>query len=421
MRVPRVLFGTMSAIEAFVALYVGFFFAYSLYEVNRGVTRHRVLELSGVSSEKLVPSLSKMGKLVINENYRGIWIDRTSLPTSRKECSELTERLAELDINAIFPETFARTAAVCFDSQIAPHDDSYNDGNDMLAILIEEAHARGIEVHAWCWCMCAGTAYRPGPKVLENDDWLGLNMGGRKVSKTGTFWLCPHSKPALNYLKSVFVELAQRYNIDGINMDYIRVEENHKEPYCMCDTCRDKYFAYADAKRTVSWPPRPRDPSFLRWRVGMLDSFVEDVSDTVRSVKPDIKVSACVLPLARQAKRLEGQNWRAWLTDGYLDFACALTYTDKPHRNKKWNSVVSGHREDGLDLIPSLGLHLCKTRGELAALMLADSMAAKLGGVMLFSLRDIPPAVERTLQTGTFDPSKRVAMGKIKKIISPKI
>ena len=413
MRMPRIFNGTISIVDALVAIYIGFFLSFSIYETDRGVCRHRILAAVASAPLKAIDdhvsqSLAAVGRIFVGDDCKGVWIDRSSLPQNKRECVELLDRLKELGVTAIFPESFARTAAVCFNSSIAPHDSCFHPKVDLLKIMIEEAHARGIEVHAWCWCLNAGTAYRPGPKVMENPDWLGINLAGTTYSKTGTFWLCPHNK-GLPYLKSVFLELATKYDLDGINLDYIRLEENHKAPYCICDTCRDKYFAWVDEDKSAVWPPSPRDPNYLRWRSGLLDGFVGSVAKEVREIRPSIAVSACVLPLAKQAKRLEAQNWRAWLTEGYLDFACALTYTNRPHRNKRWNDIIAGHRQQGLQLIPSVGLHLCKEKEDIAATMISDCLKRELGGVMLFSLRDIPPAVEKTLQTGQFVADTEVA------------
>ena len=399
--------GSISFTKAFVAVYLGFFLSFSLYELNEGISRKEILSESAAKDTRLPESIEQMasvGRVFAGEQCKGTWIDRSSLPQNRSEAIELLDRLSELGVNAIFPETFSRTAAVCYESSVAPLDESFHPDEDLLEILIEEAHLRGIEVHAWCWCLCSGTAYRPGPMVMRHPSWLGVNMDGNRFSRSGSFWLCPHGE-GMHYLKKALLELARNYDLDGINLDYIRVEENDKAPFCMCSKCRASYFDYVDGNRTVIWPPSPRNPTYLRWRSGLLDGFVGSLSRELRQVNPNLAVSACVLPLARKARLLEGQNWQAWLTEGYLDFACALTYTSNPKRSKRWNEVIAAHRRQGYQLLPSLGLHLCKEKEANAAKMLANCLDSDLGGVMLFSLRDIPPLIEKTLQTKEFKAS----------------
>jgi len=401
----------LSLIQTAAALYVGFCLSFSVYELGNGPS-YRSWSIQRTERRLISPVRpSSLGSPILraaltgvhsppsaNPNLRGVWIDRTTLPETRAECRALIARLSGIGINAIFPEVFARTAAVCYPSERVPADSMFNTGEDILGALCEEAHARGIQVHAWCWCMVAGTAYHPGPKASKHTDWLGVNLDGVRVSNTGTFWWCPSNQQALDYVKSALTELAQRYPLDGINLDYIRVEENDRAPYCMCNKCRDRYHAFLGKRPDVLWPPQPRNRDYLRFRQGMLDSFVADLSSAIKTARPGIALSACVIPIARKARLLDAQNWEGWLTEGYLDFACALTYTNRIQRSKRLYDVIASHRKRGLSILPSIGLHLCRTREELAAGLLTACIDSRLGGFMLFSLKDLPPAVERTLQ-----------------------
>ena len=288
--------------------------------------------------------------------------------------------------------------AVCFNSKVAPPDEGFNKGNDLLTILIDEAHKKNIEVHGWVWCMCAGTAWRPGKKVINNSHWLAVNLQGKMVSNSGSFWLCPQSAGGDKYLLDVFSELVSNYDLDGINLDYIRVEENEKNPFCMCSRCRKNWFSWVDRGQKAVWPPATRSDDYLRWREGLLDAFMEKVARRVRHLNRRVAISACVLPLENRAKRLESQHWGAWFTEGYLDFACGLTYTDRIYRKKKWNALIGRYNNSGMRILPSVGLHLCKDNPLRGAALLSESLKANLGGVMLFSLRDLTPPAEDILR-----------------------
>jgi len=349
-----------------------------------------------VNSEKTF-TINSVKNIKTGKNCKGVWIDRTSLPLNRKECEELISKVASMGMTAIFPEVFSRTVAVCYNSSVAPHDQAFNHGNDILKVLIEEAHKQKIEVHGWCWCMCAGTAWKPGQKVIEKSHWLATNLQGKMVSQTGSFWLCPLSKGGNQYLIDVFSELVSNYDLDGINLDYIRVEENDKAPFCMCSRCRKSWFSWVSKNKTAVWPPPPRSPQYLQWKEGLLDGFMGKVAHHIGRLNKKAALSACILPLENRAKRLEAQHWKAWFTEGYLDFACALTYTDRLYRKRKWNELLKEYKESKMRIFPSVGLHLCKENPHRALALINASEKANLGGVMLFSLRDITSKVEKAL------------------------
>ena len=87
---------------------------------------------------------------------------------------------------------------------------------DPLAILLEEAHTRGLELEAWVnpYRLQAGgvpQSLSPDGIAAQHPDWVrSVNDG---------LWLCPALPEVQQYVADGVRELCQKYEIDGIHFD----------------------------------------------------------------------------------------------------------------------------------------------------------------------------------------------------------
>src|ERR1051326_7086593 len=115
-------------------------------------------------------------------------------------------------------------------SSILPWSTRVNSTFDPLAYLCQQAHANGIEVHAW-WGGRGGGPYRvssvwppPGNTTLANHpEWFMVpranSEGNASVTLDGSYLLDMGSPDAQEYIISIVRELVTNYPIDGINWD----------------------------------------------------------------------------------------------------------------------------------------------------------------------------------------------------------
>lgn len=92
-------------------------------------------------------------------------------------------------------------------------------GYDPLQFAIEEAHKRGIEVHAWmnpyrinASASDGGDYYAPGHVYLEHPEWALEYPDGKKI-------LNPGIPEVMSYLGKIVEDVAANYNVDGIHFD----------------------------------------------------------------------------------------------------------------------------------------------------------------------------------------------------------
>jgi uncharacterized lipoprotein YddW (UPF0748 family) len=124
------------------------------------------------------------------------------------------------------------------------------------------------------------------------------------------------------------VEVARKYEVDGIHFDYIRYPDGD---HCFCTGCRERFERSAGV-RFKSWPHDALpggalQPQWIEWRRGNITAVVKGVSQQARAVKPGIKISAAVFPNWDRDRDSIGQDWTLWCEKGYLDFVCPMDYT----------------------------------------------------------------------------------------------
>jgi len=83
-----------------------------------------------------------------------------------------------------------------------------------LSFAIEEAHKRGLELHAWFNPYRAGTSrseeYAPNHISVQRPD---LVVEGRRM------WMDPGEEDVRKHSLEVMIDVVKRYNIDAVHMD----------------------------------------------------------------------------------------------------------------------------------------------------------------------------------------------------------
>ncbi|GIV59512.1 MAG: hypothetical protein KatS3mg043_0601 [Rhodothermaceae bacterium] len=166
------------------------------------------------------------------EEFRGTWIatvynldwPRSTSPTAQQsELIALLDELKTAGINAVFFQV--RSAADAFyassyepwsawltGEQGRPPEPFY----DPLAFAIEEAHKRGMELHAWInpfRAVTGDTPLAPNHIAVTHPEWLlSFDGGNLKI-------LNPGIPDVRSYIADVIMDIVTRYDVDGIHYD----------------------------------------------------------------------------------------------------------------------------------------------------------------------------------------------------------
>ena len=268
---------------------------------------------------------------------RGIWMDRNSIPKTEQGIREMIRSYAKAGINLVHPEVIFNGYA-SYKSNILPRKDLYP-GIDMLAILIDESHKHGIEVHPWVWVFRTGNAADKGGVLPAHPDWAMLDRRGKEHTDSDSYWLSPAIPGVRKLLLSAYAELAGKYPVDGIELDYVRYPSpNHGyERYA-----RDKFRLLHGVDPIDIEPFTQQVVEWHMWREEQINSFVRQASELLRTIRPGLVVSSAVASHPDQARLNYLQHWRHWAENKWVDFLSPMDYTanNENFRNRVTDSYV---------------------------------------------------------------------------------
>ena len=191
-------------------------------------------------------------------------------------------------------------------------------GWDVLAFLIEEAHARGIEVHAWLnpYRVSTGTTSKESQLALLHDDNFAKQHPELVISdNAGKLILNPGEPQVQAYITNVIRELIANYDIDGIHFD------DYFYSYNGTDDAQD-----ADTYNKTKLEGQSLDD----WRRENINIIIEDIFNSIEThnTNNDKNVKFGISPFG---------IWKSGGVDGSNSATYALqSYSDQYADSKKW-------------------------------------------------------------------------------------
>ncbi len=259
------------------------------------------------------PSPAIEGRAVWNHSgtgaYPGDW-DRSA------------RELAEAGVNMILPNMLWGGLAH-YESDLLPRSAAFREHGDQVAQCVEAARRHGLSVHVWKVNYNLSNAPREFVERMHREGRTQVSVSGEQHR-----WLCPsHPENQRLELESM-LEVARKYDVDGLHFDYIRYPGAE---YCFCDGCRERFEADSGEK-VENWPADchrgPRAEEYTDWRCDQITALVAAVHREAKALRPDLAVSAAVFPSYPSSRRSVLQDWALWVEAGYLDFLCPMDYTD---------------------------------------------------------------------------------------------
>jgi len=265
-----------------------------------------------------------------------LWVVRWSLTDSAK-VERAVARAREIGVKGLLAQVVGRGDAY-YRSDVLPRaEDLAGTEFDPLGFLIDRAHAAGLEVHAWVNCMLVWSQPRrprdPRHVVNAHPEWIArlkngrpmTSLSGRQLRRLGVegVFLSPALPGVRAWLGSVVKEIASRYAVDGVQLDYIRlpgVELGGESGAAAADE------ATAPARARRGPPPaRARTPR-TEAECAQVAAVVGEVRDSLAGVRSGLPLTAAVIADTVAAVRTNAQRWTAWLREGLIDRAFTMCY-----------------------------------------------------------------------------------------------
>jgi uncharacterized lipoprotein YddW (UPF0748 family) len=318
----------------------------------------------------LVPSTdaqktSTAGVSAPNE-VRALWVVRTTL-TSPDKIRTMVSAAAGNGFNTLIVQVRGRGDAY-YKSRVEPRAIDLKDQPadfDPLAMTLEEAHKRGLKVHAWLntsllanldalpsdpnhvynkhpeWLAVpkpvAAELYNVRPtdpsyrqKIVE---WSKANRAELEGIYTG-----PANPKVRQHIYNIWMDVLKHYPVDGIHFDYVRLAS---PDFDYSKTSLTNFNKWLLPQLTVEQRKQLKESSktnplaatdlhaakFADFQRAQITSLVERIYHAVKKHNSNVMVSAAVFANDENAYTRRFQDWRRWLQMGILDVACPMAYS----------------------------------------------------------------------------------------------
>lgn len=215
---------------------------------------------------------------------------------------------------------------------------------DPLAWIIEEAHNRGMELHAWINPYRAKTASTTEMAVTHQY----IQHPERFFSYGDLIIFHPSMQENRDYICSVVADIVSRYDIDGLHID-------------------DYFYPYPEAGLSI-----PDESYFLSdqrgfsnindWRRNNVDLLIEQMQATIRSIKPWVKFGVSPFGIYHNSSSTDDvpgsatrglQNYDDlyadvlnWINNGWIDYCVPQLYWELGHPTADYEVLINWWAEN---------------------------------------------------------------------------
>jgi len=292
--------------------------------------------------------------------------------------------LAAANFNAAFPYV-ASGAAAYYPSSVLPECRDGVEG-DPVAEMVRWGKEYGVQVHPRVLGFFTMGAPDEVRATLKKQGRLARSPKG-----TDRNWLCPSNHENRLRIIQTVLELATKYPVDGVQFDYLRYAWKDE---CVCPTCRE-HFQADTGIHVDSWPSQVLTGSlrqeFLDWRREQVTSLLRTVRQKLKEKAPNCKLSAAVFINWESHRDTFGQDWKAWIDEGLVDFVCPMTYTGDLDKFRGWVEKQERWAGDKVPVAMGIGplanpAHPIDPQGVLDEIQIARQLGCE--GFVLFNYQE---------------------------------
>ncbi|GAB4084137.1 glycoside hydrolase family 10 protein [Myceligenerans cantabricum] len=328
------------------------------------------------------------------EQWRSLWVDAFNEGIyTPAEAQELVDEASATNVNALIVQTARRYDCFC-NRALYPRTDATVDPApyDPLDEIIARAHDAGIEVHAWVtvntmWNLPDGPPSSPdhiftthGPDAEGDDRWISKMADGREVVNDRVY-LDPGHPDAVDYVDAAISSIATEYDVDGINLDYIRYPDLSSTPEYSEWGYNDVAVARFQAATGRTDVPAPDDAEWSQWRRDQVTGLVRRLYLSLWEIDPSLRLSMDAITYGHGPDAVGGwestrayaevlQDWAGWLDEGIMDTAVTMNYKrdhdpDQALMFEEWSEFLADHQA-GRQAVNGPALYLNSLPGNVA-------------------------------------------------------
>lgn len=296
-----------------------------------------------------------------NDEFRATWVitwhhinSAWTAEQNKAQVRKILDNHKKANMNAVLWQC-RQSGTAYYDSDYEPwgYYAGYSyPGYDPLEYAIEEAHKRGLELHAW-FNVFQTSSTHPGTPAAEHPDWICRDRYGNPMTAYRS--VSPGLEAVREYTINVAMEIVRNYDIDGLHLDYVRwneyttskqsqefaklVEEERLLDGMITDAQIEDLIKNQENRYLydINHPYSAGIPegfeSWEDWWRWSVTEFVQVLHDSIQAVKPWV----CLSPAALGKYKADGaggwngyyvvfQDAALWFNEGYVDQLTPMHY-----------------------------------------------------------------------------------------------
>jgi uncharacterized lipoprotein YddW (UPF0748 family) len=307
--------------------------------------------------------------------------------------------------DALYPSELEPWSYFLTGEQNKPPDPYY----DPLEFWTNEAHRRGIELHAW---INPYRAHHNTGKEISEKSYIKTNPEGVYYLKEGYWWMDPSLKSTQDHTSKVVRDIVKRYDIDGIHLD------DYFYPYPSYNGNQD----FPDDAPWLSYVTNGGELSRGDWRRNAINTLIERLYKEIKEEKRHVKFGLSPFGIWRPGfpTSVEGfdqydklyADAKLWLNKGWIDYFTPQLYwpsykinTSFPVLLGWWQSENTNQRHlwPGINTANDKNI-LLNNQEVISQIMISRGMLPMSPGVVHWSMSALTknPSLTKELNEGVY-------------------
>ena len=302
------------------------------------------------------PALTRRADATPKHEFRGAWIQtvgqsryqQMNSAAMKHYIAEMVRKLDEAGINAVIFQIRPEADAF-YKSDIepwsrfltgrqgqAPDDPSF----DPLAVIIDECHKRGMELHAWL------NPYRVKSNISSQlaPEHLYWKEPQRFLQYGNQLYFDPGLPENRNHICNVVRNIVSRYEVDAIHMD------DYFYPYPIAGTPFPDDNSFSLYAASQGFSPSQRND----WRRNNVNLLIQQLKYTIAGTKPWVRFGISPFGIYRNKRNDPNgsetnglQNYddlyadiKLWVEKGWIDYNLPQLYWEIGHRAADYTTLL---------------------------------------------------------------------------------
>ncbi len=317
---------------------------------------------------------------------RAVW-DHSGMGLYPGEWHRTCKLLRDAGISDIYVNV-AGAGFAHYASSVLPRSRVFQEQGDQLKACVAAARPLGLRVHAWLLCFSTEGATRERVESFRKRGWM-LDAGAGR-------WLDPAVPEVRSYLISAVQEMATRYGVDGVHLDFVRYPDFNSS---LGSVTRQR-FERGSGQRVANWPDDVKSgamrQSFKGWRVNQITEFVEGSRRVMRRHAAGKVLTTAVYGKYPSCVDAVGQDWESWINLGLVDYVVPMNYSEDMGRFNEWLSQQTRTRAQALKIVAGIGVSAAESRLD-STQVIDQVQAARRAGCAGFALFNLDTTMHQEI------------------------